>query len=152
METRKFPRAERMIAPPYSCYRIDILPEQVPEDRETEYWRLRCYFLRRPKERKRLARRLVRLVLKLNCYERTSMQKGVGWVTSPSPERLTNRLRGCLADEDEAVNFMVGRGKAQLVLDSGDLFLSLYTADADCAELISLLAWSEGLFFRRSEE
>ena len=63
-----------------------------------------------------------------------------------------SRLRGCLAGEEEPVNFMVGRGKAQLVLDSGDLSLCLCTADADCAELVSRLAWSEGLFFRRSEE
>ena len=151
MERREFPRAGRMIDPPYDCYVLDLLPESVPEGREVQYAMLKRHF-RQPKERKRLTRRLVRLVLKLSCYEHISMQKGLGWISSPPPDRLTDRLRACLAGKDEAVNLMIGRGKAQLVLDSGDLFLSLYTADADCAELISQLAWSEGLFFRRSEE
>lgn len=139
------------IIPETPCYLIDLLPKRTPKERAAQYSALEQYF-RREKETKELARRLVRLLLKLHCYEELFLRVGIGWKRCPPPRQLEKGLRACLAGEGAAMEFDVGRGKAQLVLDSGDLFLSLYTADAGCAELVSRLAWPEGLFFRRSEE
>ena len=134
--------------PALPCYLIDLLPRRAPEERAAQYSAFVRY-LRREKETKELARRLVRLLLKLHCYEELFLRVGIGWKRCPPPGQLAKGLRVCLAGEGAAMEFDIGRGKARLILDSGDLYLCLYTADRDCAELVSQLAWSEGLFFRR---
>lgn len=146
MAKRKNGNPETMPEPP--CYLIDLLPKRAPEERAAQYSALERYF-RREKETKELARRLVRLLLKLHCYEELFLRVGIGWKRCPPPGPLAKGLRACLAGEGDAMEFDIGRGKARLILDSGDLYLCLYTADRDCAELVSQLAWSEGLFFRR---
>lgn len=146
MAKRKNGNPETMPEPP--CYLIDLLPRRAPEERAAQYSALERYF-RREKETKELARRLVRLLLKLHCYEELFLRVGIGWKRCPPPGQLAKGLRVCLAGEGAAMEFDIGRGKARLLLESGDLYLCLYTGDRDCAELVSHLAWSEGLFFRR---
>ena len=134
--------------PALPCYLIDLLPRRAPEERAAQYSALEGYF-RRKKESKGLARRLVRLFMKLHCYEELFLRVGIGWKRCPPPEQLEKGLRACLTGESAAMEFGIGRGKTRLLLESGDLYLSLYTADRACAELVSQLAWSEGLFFSR---
>ena len=76
MAKRKNGNPEIIPEPP--CYLIDLLPKRAPEERAAQYSALERYF-RREKETKELARRLVRLLLKLHCYEELFLRVGIGW-------------------------------------------------------------------------
>ncbi len=57
---------DELLQTPY--WIVDILPEQVPENADGQYFSVERYFLR-PARRRALRRRYAELLLRLNCYE-----------------------------------------------------------------------------------
>ncbi|MBR6321970.1 MAG: hypothetical protein IKR59_03790 [Lachnospiraceae bacterium] len=119
---------------------IDVLPEQVPEDSEGQYFKVEYYF--RTEMKARIRERMLGLLLKLNCYYAltVSAPEDEEGVQNPAPEILAERLK------KQELNILAG--PALITSDPEDHYMTVYNADERMKTLLSKLAVSEGLFLR----
>ncbi len=129
---------EALLQTPY--WIIDILPERVPENSPGQYFAIAEYYRKEPR-RADIRRKMINLILKLNCYRSLSLDEGKA--VNPSPERI--------AETVEAGRAVILLEDALLIAEEDDHYMTLYHPDKALLELISALAAGEGLFVWKGE-
>ena len=130
-----FAELDRLIEGP--VYVIDFLPGPVPASRGRHYWKVEKW-LSSQREYKRLYRKFLRLLLKLSY--------GPKWEENPSPKRLERLVEKCTGSRKDYLNILIDQGRAMVILNGDDLYLSVYDPDLRLRQLLGQLAASEGLF------
>ena len=138
-----FAELDRLIECP--VYVIDYLPGPVPASRGRHYWKVEKWFPSR-REYKRLYRKFLRLLLKLSCYCEFTVSYGPKWEENPSPKRLERLVEKCTGSRKDYLNILIDQGRAMVILNGDDLYLSVYDPDLRLRQLLGQLAASEGLF------
>lgn len=113
---------------------IDILPKQVPMLSQGQYGSVEQYYLKDSSLRKKQ----LNILLKLNCYYDLVLLSNVGQIRNPEPEQLKSLVG------EEYLNILIG--KALIVIDHTDTYMTVYGADHELLDLIRQLASAEGLF------
>lgn len=113
---------------------IDILPKQVPMLSQGQYGSVEQYYLKDSSLRKKQ----LNILLKLNCYYDLVLLSNVGQIRNPEPEQLKSLVG------EEYLNMLIG--KALIVIDHTDTYMTVYGADHELLDLIRQLASAEGLF------
>ena len=117
-----FAELDRLIEGP--VYVIDYLPGPVPASRG----------------------KFLRLLLKLSCYCEFTVSYGPNGEENPSPKRLERLVEKCTGSRKDYLNILVDQGRAMVILNGDDLYLSVYDPDLQLRQLLGQLAASEGLF------
>ena len=131
-------RIEALVEQPY--WVIDILPRQVPENSQGQYFEIERYYLAEP-QLSGIKQKHIDLVLKLNCYRDLSLDAEMAmnpppeWIAAAIQERHT-----CLLIDD-----------ALLVSEPDSTSLTLYNPDESLLSMIKALAAGEGLYVWQSE-
>lgn len=128
---------DELLETPY--WVIDILPKQVPAYGPGQYFAVERYYLEK-EQFAAIKRRHVNVILKLNCYQRISLDEGASY--NPSPE--------CVATEMLAHHLCIMVGDdALIVSEPDDTAMAAYNVGEELLELLMPLAASEGLFVWR---
>ena len=127
---------------------IDIFPRKIPERAGGRYFAAEKYFQR---NRAYLDRRLTNIVLKLYCYYDMTAVTAEGASENPDTEELLSLLDGCFCGDMGYLNILLPEPEVLLTFYKDDLYMAVYNAHGEAAELISQLACAEGLFFRNAE-
>lgn len=131
-------RIEALLAQPY--WVIDILPQQVPENSQGQFFEIERYYLAEP-QLSRIKQKHIDFVLKLNCYRdisldaEASMNPPPEWIAAAIQERHT-----CILIDD-----------ALLVSEPDNTALTIYNPDESLLSLIKSLASGEGLYVWQPE-
>lgn len=91
-------------------------------------------------------RKFLRLLLKLSCYCEFTVSYGPKWEENPSPKRLERLVEKCTGSRKDYLNILIDQGRAMVILNGDDLYLSVYNPDLRLRQLLGQLAASEGLF------
>ena len=128
---------EELFEKPY--WVIDLLPEQVPEKGEGQFFAVEAWFLKDPE----LRRRQTGFLLKLNCYyDLTIVRDEDDRTVNPGPYELADLIG------QEYLNILVGEDSL-ISADPADIYLTLYNPDDRMLALTEKLATAEGLFVRK---
>jgi len=127
---------------------IDIFPMTVPQKADDRYFAAEKYFQR---NRADLDRKLTNIILKLYCYYDMTAVTADNSVKDPDVSELVTLLYSCFSGGVSYVNILLPECEVLLTLNSDDLYMTVYNAHGEAAELISQLVSAEGLFFRRAE-
>lgn len=142
-----------------SYWIIDILPEQVPANSAGQYFAVEEYFLQEPQATE-LRRKLANVILKLNCYYDIAVWEDLDADTeSPAPDGAPASKAFTLnpAPADLAALFtgekavgcvrLLVLGQNTLIYSNlDDTYMTVYNAPQELADMLRLLAQSEGLF------
>ena len=132
---------------------IDILPLQVPAERNRQYAMLEAYYADESKT-EQFAGRLSSILTKLYCYHDLLLYRpdDESWIKEPTMTEIDAAVRRCLLSEDKrdaVLDILVtGEKPALIMLCRQDLYMSVYGPDEKLLHLLSLLAAAEGLFVR----
>ncbi len=127
---------------------IDIFPRRVPQKADDRYFAAEKYF---QQNRADLDRKLTNIILKLYCYYDMTAVTADNSVKDPDVSELVTLLYSCFSGGVGYVNILLPEHEILLTLNSDDLYMAVYNAQGEAAELISQLVSAEGLFFREAE-
>ena len=131
------------------CYIIDVLPYQVPKYCGGSFFDVENYLLKNY-DSYGFKERFIRIILKLMCYYSVNVSYEE-WIDNPTPETVVEIMDKVIHNTQDVMNIMLA-DKNTLIQFKGDcLNMSVYNPDNELCELLKQLAWSEGLFFRKSE-
>ena len=127
-----------------SCWVIDMLPKQVPQESRGQFFAVERYYLEEPRHGQ-LCHQLADVLLKLNCYHDLTVNHGCDeWVKNPEPATLVAWLTEAL--QNGHLCALIDDGNALITASSGDTNLTLYNPSDDLLELLQQLASASGLF------
>lgn len=132
-----------------NCYIMDFLPEQVKQDRNGQFFDVEYYLLNSNK-RFGIKDRFVAVILKLMCYYPASVLWN-GWIDRPSPEIIDNAVNEIMDNHSGTLNVLFSDENTLLVFDWDCLNLSIYNPSEKVQSIMEKIAFSEGLFWRKSE-
>lgn len=119
---------------------IDILPKQVPEHSDGQYFEIEKYLLSPPRIAE-IKKKHLGLILKLNCYRTVSVDgKEQG---NPPPFMMADAVL------ERSVMFRIN--DALLVSEPDETYLTLYHPDDELLELVRMLTSGEGLYLWKPE-
>ena len=124
---------------------IDVLPEQVPEERAAAYFAAERFWLR-PENLEGIRRRFADLLLKLNCYH--SLEAAAG-EDDPVPVVAPEQLAARITEARENLVFFLPGMNAAITLNRDDLYMTVYDPPQPLLDLLGRLAAAGGLFLRR---
>lgn len=124
---------------------IDFLPRQVPGDPQGRFFEVEQYFLE-SKELKRLAKRFVRIILKLQCYYHLEIYSGK-WLGHMEIRELAAYIEQIILKKKENIQFLFPEENVLLCLEGDSLNLTVYNPGPEIQKILSELAASEGMFF-----
>lgn len=127
---------------------IDIFPHTVPQKADSRYFSAEKYFQR---NRADIDRRLTNIILKLYCYYDMTAVTADGAMKNPDTKEFLSLLDSCFGGDMSYLNILLPEPEVLLTFYKDDLYMSVYNAQDDAAELISQLVSAEGLFFRETE-
>ena len=96
---------------------------------------------------RRLYRKFLRILLKLNCCCDFTVSHGLDWEENPSPKRLEQLVEKCTGSQKDYLNILIDQERAMVILNGDNLYLSVYDPDLRLRQLLQDLAACEGLFF-----
>lgn len=131
------------------CYIIDFLPEQVEPNNGGQFFDVEYYLLNSDKHIG-LKDRFVSVILKLMCYYHVAILWS-GWVDRPSPKMIEEAVCEIMENHSGTLNVLFVEKDALLVFDWDCLNLSVYNPSEKVQQLLEQIAFSEGLFWRKSE-
>lgn len=131
------------------CYIIDFLPEQVEPNNGGQFFDVEYYLLNSDKHIG-LKDRFVSVILKLMCYYHVAILWS-GWVDHPSPKMIEEAVCEIMENHSGTLNVLFVEEDALLVFDWDCLNLSVYNPSEKVQQLLEQIAFSEGLFWRKSE-
>ena len=139
--------SESLMEKPY--WVIDILPEQVPEERAERYFAAEKYWLQ-PPVLADIRRRFTEALLKLNCYfdYQVCFADGDRYVRNPAPELLASRIHAGLED----LCILLPGEDSLITLNHDDLYMTVYNPSGKLLARIGQLVSACGLFLRQPEE
>lgn len=126
-------KIEQLLQSPY--YIIDILPMQVPKNSPGQYFAIERYYLR-DKVLKKIKRKHINLILKLNCYRDISIDKDAA--INPSPKHIAREMR------NRYLYIMIG--ESMILSEPDDTHMTVFNPDPQLLELIKKIAAGEGLY------
>lgn len=132
-------------------YIVDILPKRIPVESLGQYMSIDRYF-HEEKRLKKISRKFINILLKLNCYYDFDVESKKGWIQNPKPEKLVKWVRQCYTGEMDYLNILLNTDQSLVIIYNDNLHLSFYNLDEKMRSLISQLAASEGLFFREAAQ
>ena len=127
---------------------IDIFPRKVLPKADNRYFGAERYFQR---NRSEFDRKLTNIIIKLNCYYDVTAVTEDKITETPKTEELLSLLEKCFSGGKSYVNILLPECEVLLTFNSDDLYMTVYNAHGEVAELISQLVCAEGLFFREAE-
>jgi len=111
---------------------IDILPSQVPQSSQGQYFAVERYYLKEQMDR--IKQKHIDLILKLNCY----MELTLGEEINPDPEIIVSDMKRSTV--------IIRRNDSLIVSEPDSTYLTLYNADEELLSLIKTLSVGEGLY------
>lgn len=132
-------------------YIVDILPKRIPVESMGQYMSIDRYF-HEEKQLKKIYRKFINILLKLNCYYDFDVESKKGWVQNPKPDKLMKWIKQCYTGEMDYLNILINTDQALIIIYNNNLHLSFYNLDEKISSLVSQLSASEGLFFRQAAE
>ena len=130
------------------CYIIDFLPQQVPQNSNGQFFKVETYLLNHYEEYG-LRSHLIRILLKIMCYYRVSVHWGE-WIEQPAPAQIAEIIDTILSCHSGYMDLLLPEQNVLLQFEWDCLHLSVYNPDAEMCELLSQIAASEGMFWRKS--
>ncbi|HBF7557053.1 TPA: hypothetical protein KOX55_000394 [Clostridioides difficile] len=131
------------------CYIVDFLPETVSKESKGQFFDVE-YYLLNSKKYCALKDKFVSVILKLMCYYHISVLWN-GWIDRPKPELIENAVTEIMVNHSGTLNCLFGDENMLLVFDWDCLNLSVYNPPEKVQQLFEQIAFSEGLFWRKSE-
>lgn len=128
---------------------IDIFPRKVPQKADNRYFGVERYFQR---NRSDIDRRFIAVILKLFCYYDMTLETEDGLAEDPAAEELAALLEKCFRGGTGFVNILLNECEVMIMLNSDDLYMTVYNANGKAEELISQLVRAEGLFYYEASE
>ncbi len=119
---------------------IDILPHQVPKVRSGQYFAIEDYLLKEP-HYTNIRKQMFHILLKLNCYEQFDVVKDDQKIINPAPGELWEMMK-------EDLNIITC--DSLITVHRDDLYMTIYSDEKDLKVLLTQLADSEGMFFRKA--
>ena len=104
---------DRLIEAP--VYVIDFFPEQVPACYGERFWKVEKWFSSK-REYRRLYRKFLRILLKLNCCCDFTVSHGLDWEENPSPKRLEQLVESSSHGRKDTLNILVDQSRAMIIL------------------------------------
>jgi len=137
-------RIEPLLEKPY--WIVDMLPKQVPEHSDGQYFRVEAYFFQDIERRRSLYAKFARVMLKLNCYVGIDVRCSESrWISNPEPAFLFDRIL-FNGKRERSVYVLFDNRESLVVLHDEDTNMTVYNVRADLLDLFRSLAVSEGLF------
>lgn len=131
------------------CYIVDFLPETVSGDANGQFFDVE-YYLLNSKKYCVLKDKFVFVILKLMCYFHILVLWN-GWIDKPKPELIENAVTEIMSNHSGTLNCLFPDENMLLVFDWDCLNLSVYNPPEKAQRLLEKIAFSEGLFWRRSD-
>ena len=129
---RMMERIEELLQKPF--WIIDILPEQVKNERPGQYFEVEKFFLKD----KDLRRKQLNFILKLNCYYDIRVWIDSEPVENPSPNKLKELIG--------KVHLNVEIEDALIMIDDADTHMTIFNAEGRLLEMVKQLVMAEGMF------
>ena len=131
-----------------NCYVIDFLPEQVKPNTKGQFFDVE-YYLLNSKKYFSLKDRFVNVILKLMCYYHVSIQWN-GWIDRPTPQMIEEAVTTIMDNHSGWLNVLLPEENALVVFEWDCLNLSVYNPSEEVQAMMEKVAFSEGLFWRKS--
>lgn len=132
-----------------ACYVIDFLPEQVKPDAGGQFFDVEYYLLNSEKHFL-LKERFVNVILKLMCYYHVSIQ-WAGWIDRPTPQIVEEAVNTIMDNHSGWLNVLLPEENVLVVFEWDCLNLSVYNPSEEIQAIMEKIAFSEGLFWRKSK-
>lgn len=129
-----------------SYWVVDLLPKQVPNNSEGQYFKVEEYYLN---HREDICQKFINIILKLNCYfDFKVSHDGESWENNPTPEMIAKAIKACVSPHSmESTLFVLFETETSLiVIDNDSTYMILYNPTSGLLELTRQLASAEGLF------
>lgn len=131
------------------CYIIDFLPETVSKNSNGQFFDVEYYMLNRQKYHI-MRDKFVCVILKLMCYYHMLVLWN-GWVDKPKPELIENAAAEIMINHSGTLDCFFPDENMLLIFEGDCLNLSVYNPPEKALHLLEQIAFSEGLFWRKSE-
>ena len=131
-----------------NCYIIDFLPEQVPKQSKGQFFDVEYYMLNSDKYIG-IRDKFENVILKLMCYYRVAVC-WKGWIEQPKPNLIGNAINEIMVNHSGWLNCLLPDENALLVFEWDCLNLSVFNPPQEMQKILEKIAWSEGLFWRKS--
>lgn len=131
------------------CYIVDFLPKTVSIDSKGQFYDVE-YYLLNSKMHYILKDKFVCVILKLMCYYHMTILWN-RWIDKPKPELIENAITEIMVNHSGTLNCLFHDENMLLVFDWDCLNLSIYNPSEKVQRLLEQIAFSEGLFWRKSE-
>lgn len=142
-------KIDEMLTKPY--WVVDVLPEQVPETSDGQYFKIAQYLLINP-QKNEIYQKFAHVIIKLNCYHLITVgNPDRGWKRNPHPQSLARQLTEC-ASGLYPLFVMVPESDAMLYLSGDEHYITCYNLNPELQRLLGILAQSEGLFLWQPEQ
>lgn len=129
------------------CYLIDILPSQMADFEK--YSEIEEYYLQE-KELDLFAEKIVNIVIKIQGYHEFEIFCET-WQRNLMPEELAEMVRKIIRSKNGFLNMLSKKDNMLLSVHGQTLHMDIYNPTLAAIANLSMLASSEGLFMRRSE-
>ena len=124
---------------------IDVLPKQVPEGGEGQYFRVEEFFREHP-QIDDIYRKFTNILLKLNCYLDIDVSAdGEEWTKNPAPKDVGDMVLKCMSDKT-MLYFLIKSEATMITISGDDTYMTVYHPTDEILTLLTPLAVSEGLF------
>lgn len=139
-----------------ACYIIDFLPVTVEREMSGQFFDVENYLLN-SKRYLVLKDRFAAVILKVMCYYHVFVWQEE-WIDRPSPEWIDHRIdqmTGASEDSEEndsldTLNLLLPKEDVLLVLHKDSLTMEVYNPPESVQAILERIAFSEGLFWRKS--
>lgn len=129
------------------CYVIDLLPSRMTDFER--YSEIEEYYLQE-KELDRFAEKIVNIAIKIQGYHEFEIFCAT-WQHDVVPEALAEMIRKTIRSKDGFLNMLSKKDNMLLSVHGQTLHMEIYNPTLSAIANLSMLASSEGLFLRRSE-
>ena len=142
-------RIETLIETP--AFLIDIFTETIPQREDNRYFVIEEYFQNRRTE---TDQKFLNILLKLYCYYNFIISYAPAkLLENATPDQVIGFLDSFVMGNNQitdSINILLPECDALLVLNRDDLYITVYNPDSYLKNLLSQLAYSEGLFFYKA--
>ncbi|MBP3628604.1 MAG: hypothetical protein J6I95_03960 [Anaerotignum sp.] len=129
------------------CYVIDILPSQMADF--GRFAEIEEYYLQE-KELALFAEKIVNIVIKIQGYHEFEIFCE-NWQHNVGPEKLAEMVKMTIHSKNGFLNMLCKKDNMLLSVHGQTLHMDIYNPTLAAIANLSMLASSEGLFMRRSE-
>ena len=100
--------------------------------------------------RQRLKDRFIRIVLKAMCYD-SVLVYWEEWIEQPTPEQVVEIINVITQERLGNINMLFTRKNLLFQFEGDSLHMSIYNPNEEMCKLFEQIAFSEGMFGRKSE-